>query len=101
MSNYLISVSIIGQVLAKFLQTYPDKVEGQQAVSENKAQLIYDAVETFPEIYKIIPNKTVRSRINICFRVTKGDNIDAAEKAFLDEGSAQGLTGLKGHRSLG
>ena len=25
----------------------------------------------------------------------------AAEKAFLEEGIAQGLTGLKGHRSVG
>lgn len=100
-SNYIISVYIIGQVLGKFLQTYPDKVEGQQAVSDKKAQLIYGAIEAFPEIYKIIPSKAVRSRINICFRVTKGDDMDAAERAFLEEGLAQGLTGLKGHRSLG
>ncbi|KAH6646994.1 phosphoserine aminotransferase [Truncatella angustata] len=97
----IFDVYIIGQVLRKLLRTYPDKVEGQQAVSDKKAQLVYDAIEAFPEIYKIIPNKAVRSRVNICFRVTKGDDIDAAEKAFLEEGVAQGLTGLKGHRSLG
>lgn len=83
------------------MRTYPDRVEGQQAVSDKKAQLIYDAIEAFPEIYKVIPNKAVRSRVNICFRVTKGDNMDATEKAFLEEGVTQGLTGLKGHRSLG
>ena len=27
--------------------------------------------------------------------------MDATEKAFLEEGVTQGLTGLKGHRSLG
>ncbi|GAP88010.2 putative phosphoserine aminotransferase [Rosellinia necatrix] len=97
----IFDVYIIGQVLRRFLQTYPDRIEGQQAVSNQKAQLIYDAIEAFPDIYKILPNKAVRSRINICFRVTKGDNTDAAEKAFLEEGIAQGLTGLKGHRSLG
>jgi phosphoserine aminotransferase len=95
------SVYIIGQVLKKLLQTYPDKVAGQQAISEKKAQLIYDAIESFPEIYRIIPSKAVRSRVNICFRVTKGGDIDAAEKAFLAEGTSQGLTGLKGHRSIG
>jgi phosphoserine aminotransferase len=100
-TNYVISVYIIGQVLAKFLQTYPDKVEGQQALSDKKAQLIYDALEAFPETYKIVPTKAARSRINICFRVTKGDDVDAAEKAFLEKGVAQGLTGLKGHRSVG
>lgn len=39
--------------------------------------------------------------MNICFRVTKGGDVDAAEKAFLKEGEALGLTGLKGHRSVG
>jgi phosphoserine aminotransferase len=28
-------------------------------------------------------------------------NIDEAEKTFLKEATAQGLTGLKGHRSVG
>lgn len=96
------SVYVAGQVLKKLLQTYsPNKVEAQEAVTDKKAQLIYDAVEAFPEIYKIIPDKAVRSRVNICFRVTKGSDVDAAEKAFLKESTAQGLTGLKGHRSLG
>ncbi|KAK9436951.1 phosphoserine aminotransferase [Metarhizium brunneum] len=97
----IFDVYVAGRVLKKLLQTYPDKVQGQQAVSEKKAQLIYSALEAFPDIYKVIPNKAVRSRVNICFRVTKGDNVDAAEKAFLEQGVAQGLTGLKGHRSLG
>jgi phosphoserine aminotransferase len=100
-TNSITSVYIIGRVLQKLLKTYPNKVEGQQAISDKKAQLIYDAVEAFPEVYRIIPNKAVRSRVNICFRVTKGGDIDAAEKAFLAEGTAQGLTGLKGHRSMG
>ncbi|EFZ04175.1 aminotransferase class-V domain protein [Metarhizium robertsii] len=97
----IFDVYVAGRVLKKLLQTYPDKVQGQQTVSEKKAQLIYNALEAFPDIYKVIPNKAVRSRVNICFRVTKGDNVDAAEKAFLEQGVAQGLTGLKGHRSLG
>ena len=95
------SIYIIGQVLQKMLQAYPNKVEEQQAVSEKKAQLIYDALEAFPEVYSIVPQKAVRSRVNICFRVTKGGDVDAAEKAFLEQGTAQGLTGLKGHRSVG
>ncbi|KFA66693.1 hypothetical protein S40285_05003 [Stachybotrys chlorohalonatus IBT 40285] len=97
----IFDVYIAGQVLKKLLRTYANKAEGQQAVTDKKAQLIYDAVEAFPEIYKVIPGKETRSRINICFRVTKGGDVDAAEKAFLQESTAQGLTGLKGHRSLG
>lgn len=62
-----------------------------------KAQLIYGALEAHPDIYKIIPEKSVRSRMNICFNITGGD---AVEEKFLKEASAQGLTGLKGHRVL-
>lgn len=97
----IFDVYVAGQVLKKSRQTYPTGVEGQQAVADQKAKLIYDAIEAFPDIYKVIPNKAVRSRVNICFRVTKGNDVDAAEKAFLEQATAQGLTGLKGHRSLG
>ncbi|KAH6973733.1 phosphoserine aminotransferase [Ilyonectria sp. MPI-CAGE-AT-0026] len=97
----IFDVYVIGRVLRKMVETYPNKVEEQQAVSDKKAQLIYDAIEAFPEVYTIVPNKAVRSRVNICFRVKKGGDVDAAEKAFIKEGAAQGLTGLKGHRSVG
>lgn len=112
---------VAGQVLKKLLQTFPDKVDGQQALAGKKADLIYGALDAYPEVYKVVPDKSVRSRMNICFRVTKvstqraktthtrgstntrGQNgsVDEAEKAFLKESTAIGLTGLKGHRSVG
>jgi phosphoserine aminotransferase len=64
-------VYIAGQVLKKLLRTYPEKVDGQQAVAEKKANLIYAALEANPDVYRIVPDKSVRSRMNICFRVTK------------------------------
>ncbi|KFH46918.1 Phosphoserine aminotransferase-like protein [Hapsidospora chrysogenum ATCC 11550] len=97
----IFDVYIAGQVLKKLLRSYPNKVEGQEAVSEKKTQLLYGALEAHPDVYKVVPDKSVRSRMNICFRVTKGGDVDAAEKAFLKEATAQGLTGLKGHRSVG
>ena len=39
--------------------------------------------------------------MNICFRVTKNGDTDGTEKTFLKDATAQGLTGLKGHRSVG
>jgi phosphoserine aminotransferase len=90
-------VYIAGRVLKRLLRLYPDKVQGQQAVSESKAQIIYKALEAHPETYKIIPDKTVRSRMNICFRIDGGDTTEAA---FLKQGTALGLTGLKGHRDV-
>jgi phosphoserine aminotransferase len=67
----LCSVYIAGQVLKKLLRTFPNKVDGQEALSAKKAELIYGALEAHPEAYKIVPEKSVRSRMNICFRVTK------------------------------
>jgi phosphoserine aminotransferase len=64
------SVFIAGQVLQTLLKNISDKVDGQQAVSEKKAKLIYAALDAYPESYKVVPDKTVRSRMNICFRVT-------------------------------
>ena len=62
---------IAGQVLKLLLSTYADKVDGQEAVSAKKAELIYGALEAHPGVYRVVPDKSVRSRMNICFRVTK------------------------------
>jgi len=97
----IFDVYIAGQVLKKLLKTHPNKVDGQQAVAEKKASIIYAALEAHPDVYRIVPEKSVRSRMNICFRVTKNGNVDDTEKAFLKEATSQGLTGLKGHRSVG
>ncbi|KAI1342099.1 phosphoserine aminotransferase [Xylariaceae sp. FL0016] len=97
----IFDVYIAGQVLKKLLNTFQDKVDGQEAVANDKAARIYGALEAYPDIYRIVPDKSVRSRMNICFRVTKNNNTDDTEAAFLKQATAIGLTGLKGHRSVG
>ncbi|RCI07709.1 hypothetical protein L249_5717 [Ophiocordyceps polyrhachis-furcata BCC 54312] len=102
----IFDVYIAGLVLRKLLATFPDKVAGQEALSATKAKLIYDALDAYPEVYKVVPDRSVRSRMNICFRIVKpnaGDEEEEeqAEKAFLSQADAQGLAGLKGHRSVG
>ena len=67
----LSSVYLAGQVLKKLLATFPDKVDGQQAEAQKKADMIYEAADAYPEVYKVVPDKSVRSRMNICFRVIK------------------------------
>ncbi|KAK2071696.1 hypothetical protein P8C59_006101 [Phyllachora maydis] len=96
----IFDVFVAGQVLKRLLATYPDKVDGQQAVSDKKAKLIYATLDAHPGIYKVVPDKSVRSRMNVCFRVIKNGNSEEAEKAFLEQATARGLTGLKGHRSV-
>ncbi|KAL7625108.1 Phosphoserine transaminase [Parahypoxylon ruwenzoriense] len=39
--------------------------------------------------------------MNICFRVIANDNTENAEASFLEKATARGLSGLKGHRSVG
>ncbi|KAI1415255.1 phosphoserine aminotransferase-like protein [Hypoxylon sp. FL1857] len=97
----IFDVYIAGQVLKRLLATFPDKVDGQQALANQKANLIYQALEAHPAVYKIVPDKSVRSRMNICFRVTAGGDTESAEAKFLKDATARGLTGLKGHRSVG
>ncbi|KAG5915507.1 hypothetical protein E4U53_004470 [Claviceps sorghi] len=94
----IFDVYVAGQVLKGLLKQHPDKVQGQQAVSEKKAQLIYQALDAHPDVYRVVPDKRVRSRMNICFRIEGGD---AVEGLFLEQATARGLTGLKGHRSVG
>lgn len=91
------SVYVAGQVLKRLLQQHPDKVKGQEALSAKKAELIYQALDTYPDIYTIYPQKSVRSRMNICFNIRGGDPVD---ELFLKESSAIGLAGLKGYRDL-
>ncbi|KAE8356398.1 pyridoxal phosphate-dependent transferase [Aspergillus coremiiformis] len=97
----MFDVYLAGQVLKKLLATFPDKVNGQQAEAQRKAEMIYAALDAYPEVFQVVPDKSVRSRMNICFRVIKGGNIDEAEKNFLKGAVERGLTGLKGHRSVG
>lgn len=73
------------------------KVTGQEAVSNAKAETIYRILDANPEVYQPVNHKSVRSRMNICFRITD----TATEKKFLEGAEARMLQGLKGHRSVG
>ena len=68
------------------------KVRGQEAVSNAKAEAIYRILDANPELYQPVNDKTVRSRMNICFRVQDA----ATEKRFLEGAEARMLQGLKG-----
>ncbi|KAL3459411.1 pyridoxal phosphate-dependent transferase [Aspergillus heterothallicus] len=97
----IFDVYVAGQVIKKLLATFPDKVDGQQAVAERKARKVYETLDAYPEVYRVVPDKSARSRMNICFRVIKDGTIDESEKTFLKGGTERGITGLKGHRSVG
>ena len=79
------------------------KAQGGLEVMEKmniaKAKILYDEIERNKLFKSTIPNKADRSRMNICF--VMNDGFEALEKEFLDLASANGMLGLKGHRSVG
>ncbi|HRP70970.1 MAG TPA: 3-phosphoserine/phosphohydroxythreonine transaminase, partial [Turneriella sp.] len=67
-----------------------------------KAKTLYDAIDGSNGFYRSPVNKTDRSRMNVNYRIYKGDTAhEDLEKQFIKEAEAAGLTGLKGHRSVG
>ncbi|QDS72577.1 hypothetical protein FKW77_000915 [Venturia effusa] len=96
----IFDVWIAGQVMANLVTSFgAKKIGGQEEVSAQKAEILYAQLDGAPEVYQVVPSKSARSRMNICFRVADGDA--DKEKAFLAGAEKRGLMGLKGHRSVG
>ena len=71
-------------------------VAAMESENEQKAQLIYDAIDA-TEFYRGHADADCRSTMNVTFRLPA----EELEKKFVAEATAQGLDGLKGHRSVG
>lgn len=65
--------------------------------NEEKAKLIYDAIDKSNGFYVGHAEKDSRSLMNITFRLKD----EALEKMFLAEAAEKGFVGLNGHRSVG
>ena len=64
--------------------------------NEAKAKLLYDAIDS-SSFYRGHADPDARSIMNVTYRLPSED----LEKKFTSEATAQGLDGLKGHRSVG
>ena len=71
-------------------------VEGMDKLADKKSSLIYNVIDSSP-FFRSPVDKAVRSRMNIVFRLPS----EELEAKFLKEASAEGMLGLKGHRSVG
>lgn len=71
-------------------------LEAMHRENEEKAQLVYDAIDA-TSFYRGHADADSRSIMNVTFRLPSED----LEKKFCTEATAQGLDGLKGHRSVG
>ena len=68
-----------------------------QRHNEEKARLIYDAIDAAPGFYRGHAKADSRSRMNITFRLPSEELTDR----FVAQAKAAGMDGLKGHRSVG
>ena len=94
----IFSVWIAGEVMRGLLSTHGSaKVAGQEAVANAKAEKIYRILDSNPRVFQPVNEKSVRSRMNICFRVGDPEN----EKQFLEGSEQRSIQGIKGHRSVG
>src|SRR5678816_2427594 len=69
---------------------------GMEQQNDDKAQLLYDAIDA-TDFYRGHADVDCRSTMNVTFRLPAED----LDKKFVAEATAQGLDGLKGHRSVG
>lgn len=67
-----------------------------QRENEEKARLLYEAIDE-TDFYRGHADPDSRSIMNVTFRLPS----EELEKRFAQEATAQGLDGLKGHRSVG
>ncbi len=65
--------------------------------NEEKAKILYDAIDASDGFYRGHADKAARSLMNVTFRLPS----EELEKQFASEATAQNLDGLKGHRSVG
>jgi phosphoserine aminotransferase apoenzyme (EC 2.6.1.52) len=88
-------IYIVGLV-AKWLLSIGG-LEAIAKINDEKAKLIYDAIDNSNGFYRGHAEKDSRSKMNITFRLPNED----LEKQFVKEATERGLVGLKGHRSVG
>jgi phosphoserine aminotransferase len=66
-------------------------------INEEKAKILYDAIDRSDGFYRGHAEKAARSLMNVTFRLPS----EELENQFVAEATASGLDGLKGHRSVG
>ena len=71
-------------------------LEAMDRRNEDKAQILYDAIDS-SGFYRPHAARDSRSLMNITFRLPSED----LEKEFVAEATKAGMSGLKGHRSVG
>lgn len=69
-----------------------------KAINEQKAELLYDAIDSSGGFYKGHAVKKDRSVMNVSYNIAANSDL---EPVFVAEAEKAGMIGLKGHRHLG
>jgi phosphoserine aminotransferase len=94
-------IYIVGLV-ARWLQEEVGGLEAMHRRNQEKAQLLYNVIDASGGFYRGHAHPQHRSLMNVTFRIMRGDKIqEDLEKRFVADAERQGLTSLKGHRSVG
>ncbi|CAJ0575311.1 unnamed protein product, partial [Mesorhabditis spiculigera] len=70
-------------------------------INTQKANQIYEIIDGSNDFYHCPIDKKHRSLMNLPFRIGGPNGDEALEKEFLAQATANGMIGLKGHRSVG
>ncbi len=72
-------------------------LDAAEALAEERSGLVYAAIDESNGYYRCPVDPNVRSKMNVVWRLPS----ETLEKQFVAEAEARGLSGLKGHRSVG
>lgn len=90
------AIYALGLVL-DWLENEVGGLAAMQERNQRKAQLLYDVIDEYPELYIGHAEKSVRSLMNVTFRFDD----EELQKQFLAGAVEHNLGNLKGHRSVG
>lgn len=88
-------IYIVGEVLKWII--FEGGLDVIEQRNRHKAKLLYSAIDSSKGFYKPHAEPSVRSLMNVCFRISD----ESLEPKFIKEAAAAGLNELAGHRNLG
>jgi phosphoserine aminotransferase len=86
-------------VMEKVLRWMKDQggLSAMETAANQRAELIYSTIDGSDGFYTNPIDPVCRSNMNVVFRIANND----LESRFVAEAAARGMSGLKGHRSVG
>jgi len=87
----------IAGLVFKWLLNEIGGLETIEKINQEKARVLYDAIDAHPEFFTGHAERDSRSLMNVTFRLPN----EELDKKFAKEATAAGFDGLKGHRSVG